>query len=631
MAVKPILDSQKLKLANDLNALHISGNSLAFTGEGKSMGLARSLFAAPCLMLAACGAASGSTNETTNAPVTSNAVSATPIPTTTDPKAFKLGVNVGTISLWDNSRPLMNLIYAVPAQMQNTNPSGGSEDIPGQYFDANGWVKSLPTGYQVRRGLSVPAAGGDFICRYQGNGLLRVESGPVSNVSSSAGALKFTIAPTNPADWKAVTITYFVDPSNYIRDIDCREAGASTTAITAPEFLSVVNGFKVLRFVKWSKAEENPASITWATRNKPGDGDFSRNDGVPVEYIVDAANQANADPWVNIPWNADNDYITRYATYVRDNMASGHQVYVEVSNEVWNWGYPVTTQAKNEAIAEGLLSAEGTGAPGGNGERYSERVRQVMAIWSNVFSGQMNRLVRVFAFQHVQPYWSDRLLAYQDTYKYVDALATAPYFGHEAETWTTGQSLDSIMNTLLPAKAAEAVTFGVQQKAVAQKYNLRYVTYEAGQHVTLPNNLPLLMQIERDPRMYDIYKTFISAWQSQIGDTMNLFALTGNISRYGAWGISEYANQPLSEAPKRRAVQEFLGIATASVDTGGTTTTTTTTDPVVTASTQICPDGSIILLTSTCPTTTSTPTTSPTKKGNKGKGGGGGRTVTALA
>jgi len=592
--------------------------------------LARSLVAAPILMLvAACGAASSSTNETTDAPVSSNAVSATPLPTTTDPKAFKLGANLGTISIWDNNRPFMNLIYGLEAQMQNTNPSGGSENIPAQYLDANGWVKSLPAGYQVRRGLSIPAAGGDFICRYQGNGTLRVESGPVSNVTTSAGATRFTIAATNPADWKSVTLTYFVDPTNYIRNIDCREANASTTAVVAPEFLSAVNGFRVLRFVKWSKAEANPASIAWATRNKPGDADFSSNDGVPVEYIVETANQANADPWVNIPWNADDDYITRYATYVRDNMAAGHQVYVEVSNEVWNWSYPVTTQACNEAKSEGLLSAEGTGTPGCSGERYSERVRQVMAIWSNVFSGQMNRLVRVFAYQHVQPYWSDRLLAYQDTYKYVDALATAPYFGHEADTWTTGQSLDSIMNTLLPAKAAEAVTFGVQQKAVAQKYNLRYVTYEAGQHVTLPNNLPLLTQIERDPRMYDIYKTFISAWQSQIGDTMNMFALTGKISQYGAWGISEYANQPLSETPKRRAVQEFLGIATTTADSGGSTTGTTT-DPAVTASTQICPDGTVIASTSPCPTTTtSTPTTSPTKRG--GKAIGKGRNGTALA
>ena len=67
--------------------------------------------------------------------------------------------------------------------------------------------------------------------------------------------------------------------------------------------------------------------------------------GVPneLQLIVETANKAGGDPWVTIPWNADDDYITRFATYVRDNLASGHQVYVEVGNEVWNGGSPIAT------------------------------------------------------------------------------------------------------------------------------------------------------------------------------------------------------------------------------------------------------------------------------------------------
>jgi hypothetical protein len=511
----------------------------------------------------------------------------------------------------------MNLIYGTRWMMQNTAPWGPSEEVPATSLDANGWVTSAPAGYRITRGLSVPAAGGDIVCRYQGNATLSIISGPASNVSSSAGVLKFTVAATNPADWNAVGLAYTVDPSNYLRNLDCREASASSTATIAPEFLSALKGFKVIRFMKWSKAEANPPLITWATRNKPGDGQFSGNDGVPVEYIVDAANQANADPWVSIPWNADDDYITRFATYVRDNMAAGHQVYVEVSNEVWNGGYPVYAQACNEAKAENLPAASGTGT-GCAGERYAEKTRQVMAIWSSVFAGQMNRLVRVFAWQHVQPFWSDKLLAYQSTYQSVDALATGPYFGYDITD--TGQTVDTIMASL-PTKVDATLSFGAQQKAIAQKYNLRYVAYEAGQHIVMPNNIPLLQQVERDPRMADVYKQFVSGWQSQIGDTLSLFALAAPINRWGGWGLVEYAGQPLTQAPKMSAVSYFLGLASASSDPS-----TTTTDPTTTTTTQVCPDGSIIPSTSTCPTTTTSPTSGgkkngSTKGGGKGKGG----------
>jgi hypothetical protein len=548
--------------------------------------------------------------------VTSTAVS--------DPTAFKLGANVNTINWWDGSRPFANMIYGTSWSMQNTNPWGGAEDVPAADLDANGWVTSVPAGYRVMRGLSVPVNGGDFICRFQGNGTISV-TGPVSNVTTGAGFTKFTIAATYPNP-QSVGLTYFVDPTNYIRNIDCREASAPTTDLLAPEFVSSMSGFKVIRFMKWQPATEGNYPVSWATRNKPGDADYTKSDGVPVEVMVATANQLNADPWFTIPWNADDDYITRFATYVRDNLAPGHQAYVEVSNEVWNPGYAVWVQAKNEAIAEGLKSAEDGVTPvtNGSGERYAEKTQHVMQVWSAVFAGQMNRTVRVFAWQHVNPYWANLLLKYQNTYQYVDALATAPYWGHEAPTWTVGLSLDTIMSTSLPALITDSLNFATQQKTVAQTYGLRYVSYEAGQHIVLPDNPTLELQIERDPRMYGLYKQFISGWQSQISDTLTMFALTGPVTKYGAWGVSEYAGQPLTQTPKKQAIADFL--------------TTSTTTPTTAPTTQVCPDGSVISLTSTCPTTTPTPTTqvcpdgtvisltstcpTTTKRRNAGKGGG---------
>ena len=46
--------------------------------------------------------------------------------------------------------------------------------------------------------------------------------------------------------------------------------------------------------------------------------------------------------------------------------------------------------------------------------------------------------------------------------------------------------------------------------------------------------------------------------QSQVGDTLTLFALSGPVSQYGSWGISEYVGQPVANAPKAKAVQSFL-------------------------------------------------------------------------
>ena len=476
--------------------------------------------------------------------------------TTTSDASFRVGINVGTINWWDGSRPFENLIYGTGWQMQNTKPWGGFEEVPDTDLDNNGWVKSAPSGYRIARGLSVPVGGGSIVCRYQGHASLEIV-GPVSKITSSTGEARFTIARTYPNP-RPVTIYYYVDPINYLRNLDCRELNASVTALLAPEFIDAMTGFKVVRFMKWQRATEGNWPVSWATRNKPGDGDYIRRDGVPVETIVSTANQLGVDPWVTVPWNADDDYVVRFATYIRDNLSPGHQVYVEVSNEVWNGGYPVAKQAANEAETEKLPNASGAGA-GGNLERYAEKTKQVMSIWSKVFAGQKGRLVRVASFQHVSPYYSNSLLNYMSLYRSIDALATAPYFAYDL---TDKMTLEQML-AALPGKVDDAVRLGVQQKSIARKYGLRYVTYEAGQSIVLPNNLKLLRQVETDARMGDAYTQFLTTWKRQIGDTFTLFALTGPISEHGAWGLSSYDGEPSNGAPKKEAVDRFLEPAPA--------------------------------------------------------------------
>jgi hypothetical protein len=620
MAASPLWGVDNYRLANGLNAQQSICPASAGVREGNEMASLKSLTALPLLCaLAACSSANGAPNQAAGAK-TANAVAATSL-STTNPTAFKVGTVLATIQYWDGSRPFENLIYGGGWQM--ASDTTGATPLPAQYLDANGWVKSLPIGYRVFRPLSSPLAGGNFVCNYQGNGSSLQVGGPtVTNVSGSAGQISFTITAGYPNNQLAY-LQYTVDPTNYVRNIDCREVSASTTATFAPEFMSTINGFKTLRFVKWMPSVESNSdistafptpTITWATRNKPGDGDYTTNDGVPVEVMVALANQAGANPWFNMPWNADDDYVTRFATYVRDNLAPGQQVYVETSNEVWNPGYWVYHQAAAEGFQEGLPSDIG-GEFQEAAERYGEKTAHVMQIWSNVFAGQMSRLVRVYSFQNVQPYYGEMGLKY--AMPNVDAYATAPYFAFMQSDYT-GQTLDQIMNTVLPAKITETLNYAAQDKTLAQKYGLRYVTYEGGQHVVLPNNQALLTQIEHDSRMYDLYTSYISQWQSQFGDELTLFAMTGGISNFGAWGMTEYNGQPISETPKLRAVQAFLGLST---------TTTTSTTPT----TQICPDGTQIPLTSTCPVTSTTGGTTTPTTGKKKAIGKGSKSGTAIA
>ena len=95
---------------------------------------------------------------------------------------------------------------------------------------------------------------------------------------------------------------------------------------------------------------------------------------------------------------------------------------------------------------------------------------------------------------------------------------------------------------------------GAANQAIARRFGKRYIAYEAGQHVLSSRGTDLLAAINRDPRMYDIYKNYISTWRSQVNDVMVLYSSASPITQWGAWGLREYTGQPLSETPKRRAV-----------------------------------------------------------------------------
>ncbi|XHR99693.1 hypothetical protein ACFB49_12900 [Sphingomonas sp. DBB INV C78] len=458
-------------------------------------------------------------------------------------------------------RALMNLAQGASFGSQRPGISGWQTFNPAQ-LDANGNVISLLTGEYAHLMLVPPegamgASATRIRCTWTGKGTL-TPGGSVSGIARSTNAFEFDWAPSGAGKaktvWVSITQTDKADP---IRQIDCREKDASATALFSAQYLQQLQGYKILRFMDWQNTNAN-APVTWATRVTPQTLNQAGTLGVSVEYMVALANQTDTDAWFSMPWNADEDYIRRFATYVRDNLEPGRKVYVEMSNEVWNWGFKVTLQARDEGLAMGLSTSPGDAAM----YRYSQKTSWMQKIWTDVFKADRSRLVRVVSSQNANPWVAEQILKYGDTAQYVDALATAPYFGGGTfgGTRATITDLNNIF-AYLNADVDATIAKAIENKAVATRYGKRYITYEGGQHVVHSGNVALVTAINRDPRMYGLYKKYLAAWRTQGADAMTLFNSTGPISQYGAWGMREYAGQPMAETPKRQAAADYLAKA----------------------------------------------------------------------
>ena len=458
------------------------------------------------------------------------------------PPATVIGMNTPEIRYYGSSFPFANLV------MGSDWRDSRWQLLSDTHQDTNGNIRSLPADGVVLRSLWVPPtgpAGSEILCTFRGSGTLSF-AGDGTVIAAAPNLLRFRLTNTRGHPTSPWLVVKDIDPRRPLRDLDCREAALARTVRFRPVFLATLRGYGVIRFMDWQNANANQP-ITWRDRHTPASNRLDR-DGVSIEDMLALAHELGADPWFVMPWNADQDYVKRFALLTRLQLPAGRRVYVEVGNEVWNAGFSVGRQA----VAEGLFRRLGASEREAGLRRYAERTMEVMRPWETAFAGR-GGLIRVLSTQHVTPETAEIALSYRDTAAHVDALATAPYFG------TTLGGTNNTRETSLAA-LAENLPVSIQQaidnRRIAVRYGKRYIAYEGGQSLVLPAQVPLLEQVQRDPAMYDLYRRYLSMWRQQVGDTLCLLTSVSPSGPSGAWGLATREDEAPVRAPKLRAVRE---------------------------------------------------------------------------
>jgi len=466
-------------------------------------------------------------------------------------RPIRLGINLAQVRYYSGERAFANL--AMGSRWQMLAPPRPIDVAALQRQEAalvgsNGELRAAPSGGMARI-LTPPNGLGQSVtihCSYQGTGDVGVDSPTrsIAQVSGGKGAIGFTWQQS-----KGIVRIIVRSVASPIVGLDCRETSLAPSVRFAPAFVASLKPFRVVRFMDWENTNAN-AAIDWSNRHTASSIDVFDGGGVAIEDIVALSNAARVDPWVTVPWNAGDDYVRRFAQMMHDGIPGDRPVYVEVANEVWNWGFPVTRQASEEGLKAGL-STSGDDA---FMLRYAQRTVEVMKIWTQVFRDRPSGLVRVIASQNVLPQRARKLLQAPELADNIDAVASAPYFGLNPKNGPP-KDVDGAFAELDVA-LGQALDYARQYRAIAASYGKRYIAYEAGQHVVIPDNVKLLEAIQRDDRMYSLYKRYLNSWRNNIGDTLTFYDSTAPINKFGAWGLVEYAGQPLSNAPKMRAVIE---------------------------------------------------------------------------
>lgn len=485
----------------------------------------------------------------------------------TKPAYGPLGLNLTGMSYWSNEHAFSNLGYNASRWRLQDRNAPFTWDAPLPPMTQDGYPTVIPPQtvletflIYTRRRHHLPAK---LMVFYDGKGKLAYTGGAKLDTRAPGFDL-ITNLPNDAAIAAQLTET---DPANPLRNIRVFEEGAMPDGTFRAPFISRVRNMACLRFMDWM-GTNNSEIRHW--QDRPTKGAFGRTEhGVPLEHMIELSNLVGVEPWFNMPHLADDTYVRQFAMQVRDTLDPSLRIYVEYSNEVWNFTFGQARHALEQGLRLGLSSSDYEAQL----RFYAKRSTEMLSIWDDVFGEQKGRVLGVYGSHSANAWSSTTILDWDGARQFADILAVAPYFGGElgfpekagdVSDWSSDQLFATLTHEVADTNAALIRS----QVKVAREYGVELAAYEGGQHLVgvggAENNdklNTLFMAANRDPRMARLYSDHLENWWTCGGGLYAAFSSMSEPSKWGSWGLLEFEGD---DAVKWNALQRYLSHQSAS-------------------------------------------------------------------
>ena len=506
--------------------------------------------------------------------------------------APRLGTNLDAVVDWGTAMPFTDLFKTSRAWISGNAATWQWDDGRPFDLDEHGWVRSLLPDQIARTIMLVDdttmrVGSGRWVVRYEGVGTIQY-TGSASRIDAESTPGRDVVRVNASSSGGLFLYVTATDPANHLRNIrvipepvDLAEQAGTPAPTFTPEFLARLEPYGVLRFMDWARTN-NSALASWDERPLPSDARWSREVGVPIEVMVELANETGAEPWFCVPHLADDAFVSEMAMLVDAALASGRRVWIEHSNEVWNGIFAQAAYAQQQGLAQGLS----TDAWQAGWFWHSRRSVEIFGRFTEAFAagakgGEPRPLCRVMGGFAVSPWGNEQALAFEDAHRSTDVLAIAPYFGHE---WGSNERIDEtrqmsaeeLVEALRQHSLPEALDFVAQNRTLCDGFGVGLVAYEGGHHIAAPQ-VPggdpvhaIFHDAARSAAMGDLYAEYLEGWAAATGgQTFVNFTHCGRFSQYGCWSVLEWITQPTT--PREQALIDYAngGVAPCPADLDG--------------------------------------------------------------
>lgn len=340
------------------------------------------------------------------------------------------------------------------------------------------------------------------------------------------------------------------------------EGGTQTyppsTLFTIP-YKETLKRFKVLRFMDFLATNSN-GQRRWSERLLPNwysmyqsaKGYGWQGRGGAYEYALALCNELNADCWLTVPALADDDYVRQLAVLVKERLNPNLKLYLEYSNELWNFAPAFAQGNQNLALAKAEVAA-GRSPLNFDGEksegywawrRIAKRGAEVSLLFRQVF-GDAAMMTRVRPLLMTQLGFADGPLFqaayFLQNYSNNPAQVSAPkppryyFYGLGGSAYYNPKDPSSPDAAFADLSHKTDWAKGLQQDAdYAAAFGLKRIAYEGGPSLEggkiTDQNRPTY---RNDPRIKSAMVQAHDVWSANGGDLLTYFTITGE----SPWGF----------------------------------------------------------------------------------------------
>jgi hypothetical protein len=349
-----------------------------------------------------------------------------------------------------------------------------------------------------------------------------------------------------------------------------------TQTFTKP-FLDLLKPFAALRSMGFENTNGSPV-INWTDRTTLQSATQQAPAGVAWEYVFQLANKLKKDIWINVPDQATDAYVASLAALAYQDVDPALHIYIEYSNEVWNYSFPQA--ARNQAAAEAEVAANPQSPLAWQcsdydscryvwgARRVGERTVQIAQSFQSAFGTRAAMLRPIYATQVGQTYYLSLVLPMIAQYwgppaNTLYGIAQAPY-------WSGDNTIDGLTKSQELANAAANLATQAAPEAAfttwARYYGLQSLTYEGGPGMSGTPSLNAKIAANRAGAMGTQVNEAISGAAASGLSLYMYFNDAGAYGQYGMWGATEDVFD--LRTPKMKALHQQIKLGSVPLTAG---------------------------------------------------------------